>query len=65
MQLLHICEDADKNVVIYKGQARAFTVREDGSYRSEGDTFTVTATVAEHGVRNGTKQTVITRPKAA
>jgi hypothetical protein len=65
MQLLHICEDADKNVVIYKGQARAFTVREDGSYRSEGDTFTVTATVAEHGVRNEVKQTVITRPKAA
>jgi hypothetical protein len=64
-QYLHICEDADQNVVIYKGNARAFVNREDGSYRDEGDTFTVTATVADHGVREGVKQTIIARPKAA
>lgn len=64
-QQIVILEDADKNVVIYKGHARAINNRADGSYTAEGDTITVIATIKEHGVRNGTKQTVIARPKAA
>lgn len=47
---LHIMEDADKNVVIYKG-----TKRYDGI-------ITVKATVKEHGEREGVKQTKIARP---
>jgi hypothetical protein len=52
---LHICEDADKNVVIYKGNASGFPVK--------GETATIKATIKEHGVRDGVKQTVIQRPK--
>lgn len=52
---IHICEDADKNVVIYKGKASAFPLK--------GETATIVATVKEHGVRDGVKQTVIQRPK--
>jgi hypothetical protein len=63
--LLTILEDADKNVVIYKGNAGAVTINPNGSFYNEGDTITITATVKEHGVRNGVKQTVIQRPKAA
>jgi hypothetical protein len=55
--LINICEDDDKNVIIYKGCAQGFP--------SKGETATVTATVKEHGVRNGVKQTVIQRPKVA
>jgi len=54
---LFILEDADQNVLIYKGRAAVF----DGM--SEGETVTVTATVKDHGTRDGTKQTVIQRPK--
>lgn len=54
---LHILEDEAQNVVIYKGTAAAFSI-------DEGTTVTVTATVKEHGTRNGVKQTVIQRPKA-
>jgi hypothetical protein len=53
---INICEDADKNVVIYKGNAKGFP--------EKGETATITATVKDHGVRNGVKQTVIQRPKA-
>jgi hypothetical protein len=63
--LLTILEDADNNVVIYKGNAGAVTINPNGSFYNEGDTITITATVKEHGVRNGVKQTVIQRPKAA
>jgi len=52
---IHICEDADQNVVIYKGKSYDFPAK--------GHTATVKATVKEHGVRDGVKQTVIQRPK--
>lgn len=52
---IHICEDADQNVVIYKGNSSAIP--------GKGHTVTVTATIKEHGVRDGVKQTVIQRPK--
>ena len=55
---LLILEDADKNVVIYCGTSNAMPY-------TEGNTVTIKATVKEHGVRNGVKQTVIQRPKAA
>jgi hypothetical protein len=54
---IHICEDADQNVVIYKGKSDAMP--------GKGHTVTVTATIKEHGVRDGVKQTIIQRPKAA
>ena len=54
---IHICEDADQNVVIYKGKSDSFPVK--------GETATIVATIKEHGVRNGVKQTVIQRPKLA
>lgn len=53
---IHICEDADQNIVIYKGTSNAMP--------GKGHTVTVTATIKEHGVRDGVKQTVIQRPKA-
>lgn len=52
---IHICEDADQNVVIYKGKSFDFPAK--------GHTATMTATVKDHGVRDGVKQTVIQRPK--
>lgn len=54
---IHICEDADQNVVIYKGTSNVMP--------GKGHTLTVTATIKEHGVREGVKQTVIQRPKLA
>lgn len=54
---INICEDADGNVVIYKGDAKCFP--------NIDETGTVVATVKEHGVREGVKQTVINRPKKA
>jgi len=54
---INICEDADNNTIIYKGNAKGFP--------EKGETATITATVKEHGVRNGVKQTVIQRPKLA
>ena len=61
---IYIMEDADKNVVIYKGNSDAVAWSPEGTVRSKGDTLTITATVKDHGVRNGVKQTVIQRPKA-
>ena len=55
---LFIFEDAEKNVVIYKGNSSSVW------YLAEGEVATLTATVKEHGVRNGVKQTLIQRPKA-
>ena len=52
---IFICEDADRNVIIYKGKSE--------SIPNKGETATVVATVKEHGVRDGDKQTVIQRPK--
>ena len=62
-QYLYILEDANQNVVIYKGNAKVFYTDESGEYRKLGSTVTVIATVKEHGVRNEVKQTVIQRPK--
>jgi len=52
---INICEDANKNIVIYKGYANGFPCK--------GETATIKATIKELGVRNGVKQTVIQRPK--
>jgi len=60
---IYIMEDADKNIVIYKGNSNVVGWTPEGTVRSKGDTFTITATVKDHGVRNGVKQTVIQRPK--
>jgi hypothetical protein len=54
---IFICEDADQNVIIYKGKSDSFP--------NKGETATITATVKEHGVRDGVKQTIIQRPKKA
>jgi hypothetical protein len=54
---IHICEDADRNAVIYKGKAQDFP--------RKGETATIVASVKEHGVREGVKQTIIQRPKLA
>ena len=60
---IYIMEDADKNIVIYKGNSSIVAWTPEGSVRSKGDSLTITATVKEHGVRDGVKQTVIQRPK--
>lgn len=54
---IYIMEDADQNIVIYKGNSAAFSTVDEGS------TYRFTATVKEHGVRDGVKQTIIQRPK--
>jgi hypothetical protein len=54
---IFIMEDAEQNVVIYKGKSDCVP--------NKGETATLTATVKEHGVRDGVKQTIIQRPKAA
>ena len=51
---LHVCDDQDGNVVVYKGSKEL---------AARGETVTVDATVTEHGEREGTKQTIIKRPK--
>ena len=61
---IYIMEDADRNVVIYKGNSSVVAWTPEGQPRGKGDTFTVVATIKEHGVREGVKQTVIQRPKA-
>jgi len=60
---IYIMEDADQNTVIYKGTSTAVLFTPEGIARGKGDTLTITATIKEHGVRNGVKQTVIQRPK--
>jgi len=62
---IYIMEDSDENVVIYKGKSEVVGWTSENVARGKGDTFTITATVKEHGVRDGVKQTVIQRPKAA
>ena len=51
---LHIMHDADGNVVVYKGT---------NSLGGKGDAVSVKATVKEHDIRDGVKQTKISRPK--
>ena len=61
---IYIMEDADNNVVIYKGNSDVVFMGSDGLPRGKGDSLTITATVKEHGARDGVKQTIIQRPKA-
>lgn len=51
---LHVMHDADGNVVVYKGTNRL---------GGKGDAVSVKATVKEHDVRDGVRQTKISRPK--
>ena len=60
---IYIMEDADKNVIIYKGASDAVGFTAEGQRRDKGDSLTIIATVKEHGVRDGVKQTIIQRPK--
>jgi hypothetical protein len=62
---IYIMEDADKNTVIYKGNSTVVGWTPEGQPRGKGDTLTITATIKEHGVREGVKQTIIQRPKAS
>lgn len=55
---LFIFEDAEQNVVIYKGNASSIWEL------AEGQVVTLKTSIKEHGVRNSVKQTVIQRPKA-
>lgn len=52
---LYICEDSNKNTIIYKGNAKGFP--------DKGESAMIIATIKEHGVRDGVKQTIIQRPK--
>lgn len=51
---IHLMNDALGNVVVYKGSA---------VLGDKGEMVTVRATVKEHGVRDGVRQTIISRPK--
>jgi uncharacterized protein (DUF3820 family) len=53
---IHILADAAGNVLIYKGGKALANV---------GDTVTLKATVKEHGEREGTLQTILSRPALA
>lgn len=61
-QYLYIMEDAEQNIVIYKGNSAVIAWSVEGFVNEEGATITFVATVKEHGVRNEVKQTVIQRP---
>ena len=61
---IYIMEDANQNTVIYKGTSTAVLFKPEGIARGKGDTLTIIATIKEHGVRDGVKQTIIQRPKA-
>ena len=49
---LHVCRDADGNIIIYKGS----------NPWNAGDKITCMAKVKEHSEREGVKQTIIQRP---
>jgi hypothetical protein len=51
---IHICADANGNVIVYKGSSEL---------GEPGDTVVVKATVKEHTAYNGVAQTIINRPK--
>jgi hypothetical protein len=65
LQFLYIMEDANQNIIIYKGKSEVIEYNEHGQNNLEGDILKFTATIKEHGVRDGVKQTVIQRPKLA
>jgi len=52
---VHICEDADANVVVYKGSKRI---------GDKGAQIKIKATIKAHDYRDGVAQTIISRPKA-
>lgn len=54
MTFIHVMDDAQGNVIVYKGS------KELGA---KGQNLSLVATVAEHGEREGIKQTIIKRPK--
>ena len=51
---IHVMEDAEGNVVVYKGSNRL---------ASKGEQIKFKATIKEHGERDGVKQTIVNRPK--
>lgn len=51
---VHVMEDSDGNVVVYKGSK---------VIGQKGDSLSVIATIKEHGERDGIAQTLISRPK--
>lgn len=55
VSFIHICEDVDRNVLVYFGKSNNFP--------REGETAKVQATVKFHNIREGVKQTIIMRPK--
>ena len=52
---IFICEDQNGNTIIYKGTAKGFP--------EKGESAMIMATIKEHGIRDGVKQTIIQRPK--
>jgi hypothetical protein len=56
-----VMEDADGNVVVYKGAGHLYNAAGQGA--TKGDKVVVKATIKEHGERDGVKQTIIARPK--
>jgi hypothetical protein len=60
---IFIMEDADRNVIVYKGNADCISWDGD-NIREQNVPFTITATVKAHEVREGVPQTIIQRPKA-
>jgi len=60
---IYICEDQNKNTVVYKGTSSPFAFTPDGQPRGKGHSLTVKATVKDHTEYQGVKQTLIQRPK--
>ena len=56
-----VMEDAEGNVVVYKGSAWLWNAAKN--MVEKGDKISLKATVKEHGERDGVKQTIISRPK--
>jgi len=64
--IVYVCEDADKNVIVYKGSAYLTPAVSNGAghhYAERGDRIVLTATIKEHTQRDGVAQTIIARPK--
>jgi hypothetical protein len=61
----HVCDDADGNVVIYKGSTILGVEDADGGWRAfvPGDQFVIKATVKAHSEWEGIAQTLVARPK--
>ena len=57
---VYVCEDADANVVVYKGSTY---LQGPSGPAVKGDQVKFKATIKEHGVRDGIAQTIVARPK--